>query len=192
MNEDLILINVELGEHGLYYGTSPQEKGLLVTGKSIKEMMDRVPSALTELRRVEKNLCQDTPEPAESKGSAQALPNDQSGPEKSLGQICHDAREQWWLENKRMTPQDYSELTLAGREVTEFAAQAVASKVRAETIEECCRLLVQKAEDHAHVAKNFTFGKQEIIMAKGQAFAEAVSALCELRSLKGSKANDAT
>lgn len=74
------------------------------------------------------------------------------------------------------------------REAWEASAQAVSQKVREETIEECCRLLVTKADDHAHVAKSFSLGKQEIIMAKGQAFAEAVTALVSL--LKEGKAND--
>jgi hypothetical protein len=120
-----------------------------------------------------------------------SLPDGQSGPEKSLGQIAYEGGVRWANFIPAVNA-DWYALPKTTRAHWEACAQAAADKVRAETIEECCRLLVQKAEDHAHVAKNFTFGKQEIIMAKGQAFAEAVSALCELRSLKGSKANEAT
>lgn len=45
-----IPIKIKLGKHGLYYGTSPTVKGLLVTGKSIAEVMGRVPQALAEMR----------------------------------------------------------------------------------------------------------------------------------------------
>lgn len=52
MNDDEIHINIEFGSAGLYYGTSPQMKGLLVTGESIKEVVDRVPNAIAEMRAV--------------------------------------------------------------------------------------------------------------------------------------------
>jgi predicted RNase H-like HicB family nuclease len=45
-----IPIDVELGENGLYYGTSPAMKGLLVTGKTAEQVMERVPSAIAEMR----------------------------------------------------------------------------------------------------------------------------------------------
>lgn len=45
-----IPVKVELGEAGLYYGTSRAERGLLVIGKTIKEVMDKVPNAIHELR----------------------------------------------------------------------------------------------------------------------------------------------
>lgn len=48
-----ILINIELGEHGLYYGTSPAMKGLIVIGDSPEQVMGRVPKAIEELRSVE-------------------------------------------------------------------------------------------------------------------------------------------
>lgn len=47
-----IPINIELGEHGLYYGTSPAMKGLLVIGDSVKQVMERVPKAIEEMRSV--------------------------------------------------------------------------------------------------------------------------------------------
>lgn len=47
-----IPIEIELGSGGLYYGTSPSVKGLLVTGRSIKELMDKVPNAVAELKAV--------------------------------------------------------------------------------------------------------------------------------------------
>ena len=53
--------------------------------------------------------------------------------EKSLGKILHEAQEQWWFDYEGMVPQDYSELTQKGREVKEYAAQAVRNAV----IEEC-------------------------------------------------------
>jgi predicted RNase H-like HicB family nuclease len=45
-----IPITIERGKHGLYYGTSPALRGLLVAGKSIKDVMARIPQAITELR----------------------------------------------------------------------------------------------------------------------------------------------
>jgi hypothetical protein len=50
--DDAIPIEIELGSGGLYYGTSPAMKGLLVTGKSIKELMEKVPNAVAELKAV--------------------------------------------------------------------------------------------------------------------------------------------
>lgn len=52
MSDDEITINIEFGSAGLYYGTRPQMKGLLVTGESIKEVVDRVPNAIAEMRAV--------------------------------------------------------------------------------------------------------------------------------------------
>lgn len=46
-------INIELGEHGLYYGTSPAIKGLLVTGNNVKQVMEKVASAIAEMRAAE-------------------------------------------------------------------------------------------------------------------------------------------
>lgn len=45
-----IPISIDLGKHGLYYGTSPAVKGLLVIGNSVKDVMAKIPQALTELR----------------------------------------------------------------------------------------------------------------------------------------------
>jgi len=45
-------VNIRLGDHGLYYGTSPQLKGLLVTGDSVDQVMERVPSAVAEIRAI--------------------------------------------------------------------------------------------------------------------------------------------
>ncbi len=53
MLDDRIPINIELGKHGLYYGTSPAMKGLLVIGDSIEEVMRRVPHAISEMRAAE-------------------------------------------------------------------------------------------------------------------------------------------
>jgi predicted RNase H-like HicB family nuclease len=50
--DDAIPIEIELGSGGLYYGTSPEMKGLLVTGNSIKELMEKVPNAIAEMRAV--------------------------------------------------------------------------------------------------------------------------------------------
>lgn len=52
LSDDEIPIDIELGSAGLYYGTSPAMKGLLVTGNSIKELMERVPNAVAELKAV--------------------------------------------------------------------------------------------------------------------------------------------
>jgi predicted RNase H-like HicB family nuclease len=50
MNFNDTPINIQLGEHGLYYGTSPHIKGLLVTGDSVEQVMGRVPGAIAEMR----------------------------------------------------------------------------------------------------------------------------------------------
>jgi predicted RNase H-like HicB family nuclease len=47
-----IPVNIELGEHGLYYGTSPALRGLLVIGDSVEQVRERIPAALEELRSV--------------------------------------------------------------------------------------------------------------------------------------------
>lgn len=47
-----IPINIEEGQHGIFYGTSPAMKGLLVTGGSAQEVMDRVPQAIEDMRAV--------------------------------------------------------------------------------------------------------------------------------------------
>jgi hypothetical protein len=47
-----IPIQIELGEHGLYYGTSTAVKGLLVIGDSVEQVMQRVPQAICEMRAV--------------------------------------------------------------------------------------------------------------------------------------------
>lgn len=45
-----IPIQIDLGEHGLYYGTSTAVKGLLVAGNSVEEVMAMIPKALAEMR----------------------------------------------------------------------------------------------------------------------------------------------
>jgi uncharacterized protein YuzE/predicted RNase H-like HicB family nuclease len=45
-----IPIEIEEGEHGLFYGTSPAMKGLLVTGDSVEHVMSRVPQAIEDMR----------------------------------------------------------------------------------------------------------------------------------------------
>ena len=45
-------IEIERGVAGLYYGTSPDERGLLVAGASQDEVIAKVPEALDELRIV--------------------------------------------------------------------------------------------------------------------------------------------
>lgn len=47
-----IPIEIELGEHGLYYGTSPAMRGLLVIGDSPEQVMERAPQAIEEMRSV--------------------------------------------------------------------------------------------------------------------------------------------
>lgn len=51
---------IEKGVHGLYYGTSPNIKGLLVTGGTQEEVIDKTPNAILELREAKKPL--DLPE----------------------------------------------------------------------------------------------------------------------------------
>jgi hypothetical protein len=47
-----ISISIRRGEHGLYYATSPQLKGLLVAKSSVREVLERVPNAISELQAV--------------------------------------------------------------------------------------------------------------------------------------------
>jgi hypothetical protein len=54
--KDLVPISVDLGEHGLYYGTSKAEKGLLVIGNTVQEVIDRVPQALAELQQARRQI----------------------------------------------------------------------------------------------------------------------------------------
>jgi hypothetical protein len=54
--KDLIPISVDLGEHGLYYGTSKAVKGLLVIGNTVQEVIDRVPQALAELQQARREI----------------------------------------------------------------------------------------------------------------------------------------
>ncbi|HEU4345771.1 MAG TPA: hypothetical protein VFU31_29835 [Candidatus Binatia bacterium] len=72
---------------------------------------------------------------------------------KSLGQIFHDAQEQWWRQNKDMHPQDYSDLTPLGREVKEFAASAVRQAV----IEECIQAI--KAQQETFASEEYATGQ---------------------------------
>lgn len=47
-------VEIERGEHGLYYGTSPKVRGLLVTGNTYDEVVEQVPRAIEELQTVTK------------------------------------------------------------------------------------------------------------------------------------------
>lgn len=42
--------SIERGEHGLYYLTSSAMKGLLVSGDSVAQVMERLPQAIEEMR----------------------------------------------------------------------------------------------------------------------------------------------
>jgi hypothetical protein len=48
---DGVRIDIERGEAGLYYGTSKDVQGLLITGKTIDAMIEEAPRALDELKR---------------------------------------------------------------------------------------------------------------------------------------------
>lgn len=45
-----ISVQVERGKHGLYYGTSPDVKGLIVAGDSVDDVLANVPKAVDDLR----------------------------------------------------------------------------------------------------------------------------------------------
>ena len=47
-----LTINIERGDAGLYYATSPEYKGLLVAKPTLDEVFARLPGAITEIREL--------------------------------------------------------------------------------------------------------------------------------------------
>lgn len=47
-----IQINIETGEKGLWYATSPEVKGLLVAGTTLLECISAIPAALKDMEVV--------------------------------------------------------------------------------------------------------------------------------------------
>jgi predicted RNase H-like HicB family nuclease len=88
-----IPIDVELGENGLYYGTSPAMKGLLVTGKTAEQVMEKVPAAIAEMREA---MCHaDTSASGETVSPSALHPGDgkwlpiESAPRDGTDVICY-------------------------------------------------------------------------------------------------------
>jgi predicted RNase H-like HicB family nuclease len=51
-----IPIEITQGEEGLYYATSSAIRGLLVAGKSIDEVKEKIPQALAEMLVVKREI----------------------------------------------------------------------------------------------------------------------------------------
>lgn len=52
----MISIEIKQGEHGLYYGTSPNLKGLLIAGESPEGVVAQAPSVIAELISLGANI----------------------------------------------------------------------------------------------------------------------------------------
>ena len=52
---DGILVNIELGQAGLYYGTSPHIPGMLVAKPTMQGVIDEVPVAIEQLTKAVAN-----------------------------------------------------------------------------------------------------------------------------------------
>ena len=121
------------------------------------------------------DLCQDSPDQGESKGSgSSSLPNCQSGSRKTLGSILREAREAWELSYTETGAYDPNWRLVCD----ESAAQAVRNAV----IEEC----IAKAQKRADL---YLYGQSSYHQGKSAATDEIIS---DLRSLKGSTDNDDT
>lgn len=98
-----IPIDIELGEHGLYYGTSAEMKGLLIAGDSPEQVMARADKAIEELRSAgspNEPLEPDSPEEWDLEQRAFYAFNNQKLPQEVrdlIGQLWAEvcAREKW-------------------------------------------------------------------------------------------------
>ena len=45
----IVRVKIDQGSAGLFYATSPDLRGLLVTGKTLPELRERIPVAITQL-----------------------------------------------------------------------------------------------------------------------------------------------